>query len=69
MLVELGDIGKPFQRLSNEAKTLLPPDERPTMKWNANPFVIDRASEARSEDDGTAFLLPYWMGRFHRLVP
>jgi hypothetical protein len=39
------------------------------MKWNANPFVIDRASDARSEDDGTAFLLPYWMGRFHRLVP
>ena len=52
-----------------QAKTLLAPDERPTMKWNAKPFVIDRASEARSEDDGTAFLLPYWMGRFHRLVP
>jgi hypothetical protein len=47
-----------------QSKTLLPPDELPIMKWNANPFVIDRASDARSEDDGTAFLLPYWMGRY-----
>jgi hypothetical protein len=51
-----------------QAKTLLPPDERPVMKWNANPFEIDSNAAGRSEDDGTAFLLPYWMGRHYRFL-
>jgi len=51
-----------------QSKTLLPPDERPVMKWNSNPFDIDGGSEGRGEDDGAAFLLPYWMGRYHRLL-
>ncbi len=45
----------------------LPPDERPVMKWNGNPFVLDGGNGGNSEDDGTIFLLPYWMGRFHKL--
>jgi hypothetical protein len=45
--------------------TLVPPDERPVMKWNSNPFDIDGGSDGRGEDDGAAFLLPYWMGRYH----
>jgi hypothetical protein len=48
-----------------QAVTLLPPDERPVMKWNSNPFDIDGGSDGRGEDDGAAFLLPYWMGRYH----
>jgi len=48
-----------------EFVTLLPPDERPVMRWNANPFVVDGGNGGRSEDDGAAFLLPYWMGRHH----
>ena len=52
-----------FQR--RQAKTLLPPDERPVMKWNSNPFDIDGGADGRGEDDGAAFLLPYWMGRYH----
>lgn len=51
-----------------EALTLLPPDERPVMKWNGNPFVVDGGNGGRGEDDGTAFLLPYWMGRHHRFL-
>jgi hypothetical protein len=47
-----------------EALTLLPPDERPVSKWNGNPFVVDDDSGGRGEDDGAAFLLPYWMGRY-----
>lgn len=46
-----------------EAATLLPPDERPVMKWNSNPFAVDGGNGGRGEDDGAAFLLPYWMGR------
>ncbi len=45
--------------------TFLAPDERPVMKWNGNPFVIDGGHEGHSEDDGATFLLPYWMGRHH----
>jgi hypothetical protein len=48
-----------------ETLTLLPPDERPVMKWNSNPFVVDGGSDGHGEDDGAAFLLPYWLGRHH----
>src|SRR5208282_3089080 len=55
-----------FQR--RQATVLLPPDERPVMKWNSNPFDIDGGSDGRGEDDGAAFLLPYWMGRYLGLI-
>lgn len=48
-----------------QSLTLLPPDERPVMKWNSNPFEIDGGAGGGSEDDGAAFLLPYWLGRYH----
>lgn len=48
-----------------EALTLLPPDERPVMRWNANPFIVDGGNGGATEDDSAAFLLPYWLGRFH----
>ncbi|MBI3681484.1 MAG: hypothetical protein HY235_13955 [Acidobacteria bacterium] len=51
-----------------QARTLLPADERPVMKWNSNPFIVDGGSGGRAEDDGAFFLLPYWMGRYHRLL-
>jgi hypothetical protein len=49
-----------------QSRTLLPADERPVMKWNGNPFQVDGGNGGRSEDDGTFFLLPYWMGRYHQ---
>jgi hypothetical protein len=52
-----------------QARTLLPPDERPVMKWNGNPFVVDGGNGGYSEDDGAFFLLPYWMGRYIGAVP
>ncbi len=52
-----------------QARTWLPPDERPVMKWNGNPFVVDGGNGGLSEDDGGFFLLAYWMGRFHGAVP
>jgi hypothetical protein len=48
-----------------QSTTLLPPDERPVMKWNSNPFRVDGGNGGRGEDDGAFFLLPYWMGRYH----
>jgi hypothetical protein len=51
-----------------ETVNLLPPDERPIMRWNSNPFVVDGGGDGHSEDDGAAFLLPYWMGRYHKFL-
>jgi len=47
---------------------VLAPDERPLSKWNGNPYIADGGNGGRSEDDGSFFLLPYWMGRFHGWV-
>jgi hypothetical protein len=52
-----------------QARTWLAADERPVMKWNGNPFVVDGGNGGDSEDDGGFFLLPYWMGRFLGVVP
>ena len=44
---------------------VLAPDERPVEKWNSNPYRPDGGNGGGSEDDGSYFLLPYWMGRYH----
>ena len=46
----------------------LPVDESVFAKWNADPFVPDAGGDGRVEDDGAAYLLPYWMGRNHGLI-
>jgi hypothetical protein len=50
-----------------EAKPLSP-RERPMMKWNGNPYILDDRREGRSEECGTFWLLPYWMGRYHGII-
>lgn len=47
---------------------VLPADERSFEKWNADPYVPDDGGDGRVEDDGAAYLLPYWMGRFHGFI-
>jgi hypothetical protein len=49
---------------NQQVAELLPPGERPVMRWNANPFVIDGGHGGRAELAGDEFLLPYWMGRY-----
>ena len=51
-----------------QSRRALPPNERCVMKWNGNPFQLDCTSEGRAEDEGAFFLLPYWLGRHHKLV-
>jgi len=46
----------------------IPADERPVMKWNGNPYRLDGGNGGRSEDDGTFYLVAYWLGRYHGLV-
>ncbi len=50
------------------ADRVLPVSERRVMKWNGNPYGLDGGSNGRGRDDGTAILLPYWMGRYHRFI-
>ncbi len=47
---------------------VLPADEYAFNKWNADPFVPDGGGDGREEDDGAAYLLPYWMARCHGLI-
>ena len=56
-----------FQR--RQALIVLPYDELPMSKWNGNPYTLDGGKGGRSEDDGAYFLLPYWMGRYHKVLP
>jgi len=48
--------------------SVLPVDERCFAKWNRDPYVPDEGGDGRNEDDGAAFLLPYWMGRYHGFI-
>jgi hypothetical protein len=47
---------------------VLPADERNFNKWNGDPYEPDEGGDGRHEDDGAAYLLPYWMGRYHGFV-
>ncbi len=58
----------PGRHGETETTKLIPPDERPVMKWNSSPFRLSGGNGGRSEDDGAAFLLPYWLGRHHGLI-
>ena len=51
-----------------QSLAVLPVDERPMMKWNGNPYIVDGGDGGRSEDDGAFFLLPYWMARYHKFI-
>lgn len=48
--------------------TVRPFDEYAFGKWNSDPYEADAGGDGRTEDDGAAYLLPYWMGRCHGLI-
>src|SRR2546422_9541055 len=45
----------------------LPWNERLIRNWDHNPYEPDGGSDL-GKGDQTVWLLPYWMGRFHRLI-
>lgn len=51
-----------------ESTIPVPPDERVVMKWNGNPYRLDGGGNGRSEEAGTFWLLPYWMGRYYGFI-
>ncbi|HEX4946122.1 MAG TPA: hypothetical protein VFZ34_05645 [Blastocatellia bacterium] len=64
--VPIDPLSDRFRR--KQALIVLPYDELPMSKWNGNPYNLDGGNGGRSEDDGAYFLLPYWMGRYHKLI-
>lgn len=47
---------------------VLPPYERPLSKFNGNAFRLDGGSSGHREYSGDIYLLPYWMGRYLKLI-
>jgi hypothetical protein len=56
-------------RARSQTTRALPASERRVMRWNGNPYQPDGGTpEGRTEEDGSAWLLPYWMGRYHGFI-
>lgn len=51
-----------------EVQELLPPGERQMTRWNTQPFILDGGDGGHTEFAGDEFLLPYWMGRFLKII-
>jgi hypothetical protein len=51
-----------------ELKELLPPGERRITRWNGGPFTLDGGSGGLTELAGDEYLLPYWMGRYLKII-
>ena len=49
-------------------RTVLPPDERPMSKYNGNAFRLDGGSNGMREYSGDIYLLPYWLGRYLKVI-
>jgi len=64
--ITISDRPSRFGELQSEM--VLPYDEQPIGKWNSNPYRLDGGNGGRNEDDGTFFLLPYWMGRYYGFI-
>jgi hypothetical protein len=49
-------------------RSVLPPDERPMSKYNGNAFRLDGGEDGHNEYSGDIYLLPYWLGRYLKLI-
>jgi len=47
---------------------VLPIDERFVEHWNHDPWQLDQGGDGRGLADGASFLLPYYMGRYHKFI-
>ena len=47
---------------------VLPVDERMVFHWNVDPYVLDHAGRGVRLADGAAYLLPYYMALYHRVI-
>ncbi len=52
---------------NHQAIMPIPTQENGIFRWNTNPRQFDTGTGGLREETGTYFLLPYWMGRYHRV--
>ncbi|SHJ07723.1 hypothetical protein SAMN05444280_110119 [Tangfeifania diversioriginum] len=64
---DIQPVSENFRRQTIEE--VLPPDELPVRRHNANRFGLDAGGEGRSENSaGDIWLLPYWLGRYLEVI-
>jgi hypothetical protein len=58
----------PNRNNRKELVTLLPWDERDFFRWNADPFEFQATGTGYDLNEPSAYLLPYWMGRYYNYI-
>lgn len=58
----------PWNFRGQTTETLIPLDEQPLHRHNANAFDLDGGNGGRSELAGDEYLLPYWMARYLKVI-
>jgi hypothetical protein len=53
---------------SSKTRPPLPANERRQFRWNRSPFEVADGGDGVTEYDPGAWLLPYWIARFHNLI-
>jgi len=61
---ERGDRGRGFRHNGK----VLPIDERFVDHWNQDPWQLDQGGNGMQEADGASFLLPYYLGVYHKFI-
>lgn len=51
-----------------QTSRMLPPGEICLMRWDGNPWEAVQGDGGQTEADGVFWLLPYWMGRYWKLL-
>ena len=62
---DLRHMARPFEE---QATTAVPSRNAERFRWNANPYQMDGGDGGWHEGDPAAFLLAYWMARYHGLL-
>ena len=62
---DLRHMAEPF---GEQSTTAVPARDADRTRWNANPYTMDEGSGGMREGDPAAFLLAYWMARYHGLL-
>jgi hypothetical protein len=57
------------RRLRAKLDRVLPASERSQGRWNGSPWIADSDGEGRSEHDGAAWAIGYWLGVYHGYIP
>ncbi|HIL69061.1 MAG TPA: hypothetical protein EYG38_04335 [Verrucomicrobia bacterium] len=66
-LLPISVFSQPGRGLRRNGK-VLPIDERFVEQWNHDPWRLDEAADGRQLSDPASFLLPYYMGLYHRFI-